>query len=61
VAITPAGVHALERADHALESVEDEVLGALTPEERATLRRLLSRALEGERQPAPASRVPPGT
>lgn len=46
VALTPAGRQALERADRALESVEDEVLGALSGEERATLRRLLSRAFE---------------
>jgi DNA-binding MarR family transcriptional regulator len=58
VAINPAGVRALERADRALESVEDEVLGALSGEERAALRRLLSRALEGQgRAPEPA-RVP---
>lgn len=48
VALNPAGMRALERAERALESVESEVLAALTPEERVTLRRLLSRALEGE-------------
>ncbi|MBO0690657.1 MAG: MarR family transcriptional regulator [Candidatus Dormibacteraeota bacterium] len=52
VEMTPAGEQALEQAERALETVEDEVLGALTPEERATLRDLLHRALEGEEQPA---------
>jgi DNA-binding MarR family transcriptional regulator len=58
VVLNPAGVRALERADRALESVEDEVLGALTAEERATLRRLLGRALEGEGRAAEPARVP---
>jgi DNA-binding MarR family transcriptional regulator len=52
VTISPAVRQALERADRALESVEDEVLGALSAEERATLRRLLARALESEKAPA---------
>jgi hypothetical protein len=46
--LTPAGRKALERAERALESVEDDVLGALTPEERETLHRLLLRAVESE-------------
>jgi DNA-binding MarR family transcriptional regulator len=48
VELTPAGRLAVERADRALESVEDEVLGALTADERATLHRLLLRALQTE-------------
>ena len=53
VVLTPAGRLALERAERALEGVEDEVLCALSPEERATLHRLLLRAVDGEaRQPA---------
>jgi DNA-binding MarR family transcriptional regulator len=48
VEITPAGRDAVERADRALESVEDQVLAALSGEERATLRRLLQLALEAE-------------
>src|SRR4030088_383631 len=48
VELTPDGRLALERADRALESVEDAVLGALNAEERATLRGLLQRAFEGE-------------
>jgi DNA-binding MarR family transcriptional regulator len=48
VELTPAGRVAVERADRALESVEDEVLGALSADERAMLHRLLLRALETE-------------
>ena len=50
VVLTPAGRIALERAERALESVEDEVLCALSREERATLHRLLLRAVDGEAQ-----------
>jgi DNA-binding MarR family transcriptional regulator len=47
VHITDAGRHALERAARAQEAVEDEVLQALDADERATLWKLLSRALQG--------------
>ena len=47
VEVMPAGRRALERAERALESIEDDVLAPLSNEERATLRRLLTRALEG--------------
>lgn len=47
VHITAAGRRALDRAERAQERVEAEVLQALDPDERATLRDLLSRALEG--------------
>jgi DNA-binding MarR family transcriptional regulator len=66
LALNPAGRRALERADQALESVEGEVLGALSADERTTLRRLLNRALEGDQGRAAASaqtagrRGPPG-
>jgi DNA-binding MarR family transcriptional regulator len=50
VDITPAGRRALERAERAQEGLEDEVLAALSEEERATLRRLLIAALK---TPAP--------
>src|SRR5215475_8870797 len=40
VALTDAGRKALERAEIARESIEDEVLAALTPDERKTLRSL---------------------
>jgi DNA-binding MarR family transcriptional regulator len=46
VALTPAGRGALERAESAQESIEDEVLAALGPDDRALLRDLLRRALE---------------
>ena len=47
VDITDQGRRALARAEHEQESIEDEVLAPLDPEERATLWRLLSRALYG--------------
>src|SRR3954470_15972493 len=52
VDITPAGLAALERADAALDGLEDEVLASLSPEERETLRDLLARVL----QPVPLPR-----
>jgi DNA-binding MarR family transcriptional regulator len=48
VVLTPGGHEALERADRALESVEDDVLAALSLEQRATLRQLLWLAVEGD-------------
>ena len=59
VEITAAGRKALEHAERALESVEDDVLGALSTEERATLRRLLTRALEGVGADAGEPKVEP--
>ncbi len=47
VHITADGRRALDRAERAQEGVESEVLGALAPDERATLRDLLARALDG--------------
>jgi len=55
VQLTSSGRSALERTEAAQAAIEDEVLQALDPEERATLRRLLMRALQGaesEDQPA---------
>lgn len=49
VELTTKGRAALERAELAQGSVEDEILGALSAEERTVLQRLLSRALEGQR------------
>jgi DNA-binding MarR family transcriptional regulator len=46
VEITPSGRRALERADKARETLEDEVLKPLSGEERKTLRTLLERVLE---------------
>jgi DNA-binding MarR family transcriptional regulator len=45
VEITADGRTALKRAERAMEDLEDEVLGALSPDERETLRGLLDRAL----------------
>jgi DNA-binding MarR family transcriptional regulator len=47
VELTPEGKQALQRAERAMEELEDEVLGALSREERARLRDLLDRALSG--------------
>jgi DNA-binding MarR family transcriptional regulator len=47
VFITEAGREALARAARAQEAIEDEVLQALDAEERATLWRLLTRAVRG--------------
>jgi DNA-binding MarR family transcriptional regulator len=52
VYITESGRTVLERATHAQQAIEDEVLAALDADERATLRRLLRRALRGA-EPAP--------
>lgn len=47
VDLTAEGRRALTLAEGAQESIEDEVLQALDPQERATLWRLLTRALYG--------------
>jgi DNA-binding MarR family transcriptional regulator len=47
VHITRAGREALEHAARAQESIEDDVLRALDADERATLQRLLTRAVQG--------------
>ena len=47
VEITTAGRQAIERSEKAQEGIEDELLGDLSQEERATLRNLLSRVLDG--------------
>ena len=47
VDLTPAGAKALDSAEHRQETIEDDVLQALDPDERATLWRLLGRALRG--------------
>jgi DNA-binding MarR family transcriptional regulator len=53
VDITPAGLDALERAEVAQGSIEDEILGGLSAVERAEFRRLLLKSLEHE-GPEPA-------
>jgi DNA-binding MarR family transcriptional regulator len=45
VRITPAGRKALVKAERALESVTDQALGGLDPDERGALRGLLAKAL----------------
>jgi DNA-binding MarR family transcriptional regulator len=47
VEMTPAGARALKRAEVNLETIEDDVIGNLDASERATLRDLLHKALEG--------------
>lgn len=54
VELTEEGRRAVERADRALESVENEVLAALTVEERKELQRLLARAMASEPAARPA-------
>jgi DNA-binding MarR family transcriptional regulator len=51
VVLTPKARKALERADRSLESVEDEVPGAPSHDERASVHRLLLRALDGAARP----------
>lgn len=53
VEITEQGVHALQRAERGIESVEDEVLAPLTAPERLELQALLAKALEGAPIPLP--------
>jgi DNA-binding MarR family transcriptional regulator len=53
VDITDAGLGALEQAELAQGSIEDEILGGLSDAERVTFRRLLVKAL--------ADHLPPGT
>jgi DNA-binding MarR family transcriptional regulator len=53
VELTDAGRGALQRADKAREGLENEVLAALSPEERATLMTLVRRALDSLRQSLP--------
>jgi DNA-binding MarR family transcriptional regulator len=47
VELTDAGRVAVERAEKAREGIEDDVLADLSPDERASLRKLLSRVLDG--------------
>ena len=47
VEITSEGRQAVTRAEKARETIEDEILGALNAEDRRTLKKLVTRALEG--------------
>jgi DNA-binding MarR family transcriptional regulator len=51
IELTTVGRHALERADKARETLEGEVLAVLSPDERAMLKNLMWRVLEGLLQP----------
>ena len=54
VEITRAGRDALDRTEAARQTIEEEILGELTDEERATLADLLSRAVYGAERGAEA-------
>ena len=54
VDLTDAGLEALEHAEVAQGSIEDEILGGLSVSERAEFRRLLVKALEGQVSPGGA-------
>jgi MarR family transcriptional regulator, lower aerobic nicotinate degradation pathway regulator len=58
VYITSAGRQALDRADQALQAIENEVLQALDPAQRATLGELVAQALRGA-EPARAEACAP--
>ena len=45
VELTAEGNAAIERAEQAIDGIEDEVLGPLSDEERATLRDLIARTV----------------
>jgi DNA-binding MarR family transcriptional regulator len=47
VEITQAGRRAIERAEKAQEGIEDELLGDLSPDEKVTLTKLLTRVMDG--------------
>lgn len=51
VEITAEGRRALEEAEAKLEALEDQVLGNLSPAERAQLHELLAKALDGQDGP----------
>ena len=55
VELTNAGARALTRAERAQEQIEDEVLRGLDAQERATLWRLLTRALQGAEAAEPGA------
>jgi DNA-binding MarR family transcriptional regulator len=54
VDLTASGRVALERAEKARESLEDEILASFSPEERATLKKQLDRVLESLLRAMPA-------
>lgn len=60
VVLTKQGTRALERAEDLLETLEDDIFGGLDATERATLRTLMSRALEARCSSGDAQSVPSG-
>ncbi|KPM53739.1 MarR family transcriptional regulator [Frankia sp. CcI49] len=59
VTMTEAGRRALEQAEQAQETIEDEILTGLSPQERATLTQLLRQALDSAvRRPAAQEHTP---
>jgi DNA-binding MarR family transcriptional regulator len=52
VEITPGGKKVLERAERGMAKLEEELLSALSPSERAMLRQLVRRVLESQAAPA---------
>jgi DNA-binding MarR family transcriptional regulator len=58
VELTERGAGALTRAERAQETIEDEVLRALDPSERAILWGLLTRALQGAEPDMPEPDMP---
>ena len=53
VSMTDQGRKALQQAEAAQQTLEDEILGALNEEERATLTHLLRKAIDGQGSNAP--------
>ena len=52
ISVTGAGEAAFARGEEGREGIEDQLLAALSPEERAQLRDLIAKALEGVGAPA---------
>jgi DNA-binding MarR family transcriptional regulator len=55
VSMTDQGRKALQQAEAAQQTLEDEILGALSEDERATLAHLLRKAIEGQSSNASSS------
>jgi DNA-binding MarR family transcriptional regulator len=53
VEITDSGKTAVDRAEKARETLEEEILAGMSPEDRATLTKLLRRVLDGILKAAP--------
>lgn len=59
VSMTREGAEALHRAEAAQQSLEDDILGALDEDERATLAHLLRKAIDGATAASAASNATP--